>query len=69
MDWNALGAGWNPFGWESQWLLQTTLNSIGRCISAGLTLPDILGVSIIFVRSLGETQLHVYPWALRSRLA
>ncbi|KAI1880437.1 hypothetical protein JX265_002058 [Neoarthrinium moseri] len=68
MLWNSLG-GWNPSGWADQWLLQSSMGSADRCSPAGITLPDITGVSVLSIEALDERNYTYVPGPFAAGLA
>ena len=61
MNWDLLGGDWNPSGWASQWLPQMPLGSAAKCSPAGLSLPDITGVSILSIEALEQCNYTYVP--------
>ncbi|KAI1363190.1 tannase and feruloyl esterase [Xylaria arbuscula] len=59
MSSNSLGGGWNPLGW--QWPFQVPLGSTATCNPAGLSLPDIPGVSILSIEALEKRNYTYTP--------
>ncbi|KAF3016403.1 hypothetical protein E8E14_001532 [Neopestalotiopsis sp. 37M] len=66
MAWDLLGGDWNPLGWTSPWGLQTPLGSAERCSPAGLSLPDILGVSVLAIEAVDHRNYTYIPGPLAS---
>ncbi|ETS79929.1 hypothetical protein PFICI_07458 [Pestalotiopsis fici W106-1] len=64
MVWDFLEGGWNPSGWGSPWRPQMPLGSTNRCSPAGLSLPDITGVSILAVEAVDQRNYTYIPGPL-----
>lgn len=62
MAWDMLGNNWNPLGWANPWGLQAPLGgSVGRCSQAGLSLPNITGLSILAIEALDQRNYTYVP--------